>query len=662
MRPLKFSFLFYATAVALGICSKSLCSVKGVVPVCIAFALLLFLSIKSKRIFHPFSFYFTGLLYYVLCFCLGFLTAFFVDWRQQHGNYTLAVVDQRAYQVDFRLVERQQTRSDKTRYIVAIEAVDQVFTQGKALVFLEDSVLKLGTKYQAVAHFKSFEGVKNSGQFDYAALMKRKGIEKQLLVQTMYPVDEGQYGYAWFMARRVELQQRIAQTKMSPQAKALLSALLLGDRQGIEQEQIDVFQRLGLMHVLAISGLHIGVIYLFLSVLTSFLNPRYRCVLLVFLLWIFVFLSGFSPSVFRAVFMFSLLSVAKEVRRKQPTREIIGLTLFFSLLFQPNWLFDVGFQLSYAAVLGIVWLMPLFKKAYTQNKYVNYYLGLCYVSLVAQLSVLPLQLYYFHSFSFSFLWSNVLVIPLLTLLLVLGMCFLCFGWMIPVVAESLAFCLEQITSFLFLLLDGLDQLNIQLTSIYISRVDLGLLLLGLVCMGYVLHHFNLKSIKIALVSLLLLPLISSGVRFIDQPSNAFIIASTREKEMLLLQYKNKVLSVFEYGGTTSIIVKRYQQHYQPSRLVQTRGKDVYQLDRSTKLVVLSRTTPFYQLKHKVEILYFHDNVQVNFDRVLAYHQPKQIVIGNQMGAGYKKRLKQSCRQKNIPFHDIRQKGYWGYQF
>ncbi|MBB1139592.1 ComEC/Rec2 family competence protein [Myroides sp. WP-1] len=661
MRPLKFSFLFYATAVALGIGSKSLWNAKGMMSLCIVFMLLLFLWTKSKRFFHPFSFYYTGLIYYVLCFSLGYLAAVFTDWRHQQYLYSSCVADQWPYQVEFRLVEKQKTYGDQTRYVVAIEAVDQAFVQGKATLFYGDSLLKVGGMYQAVGYFKPFDGVTNLGQMDYTAFMRRKGIERQLIVKKIHQVADRQHGASWFIAMRLDLQQRIQETKMSSQTKALINALLLGDRQDISQENIAVFQRLGLMHILAISGLHIGVIYLLLTKITAFLKPRYRCLLIVLLLWMFVFLSGFSPSVFRCVCMFSLLSIAQELRRKQPTHESIGLTLFFSLLFQPNWLFDVGFQLSYIAVLGIVWLMPLFKNSYTQNRYVNYFLGLCYVSVVAQFSVLPLQLYYFHSFSFTFLLSNLIVIPFITLLLVVGLCFLCLGWSTPVLAECLALCLEQITSFVFLLLEGLNELNIAVSSFFIRGEDAVLLLLGLVSIGYVLQRINLKRIKIALISVVLLPIISKGMRLIYSPSDSFIIAATRDKAMLFLQYKNAVLTAFENTENTPTVVKGYQRHYVPSRLFSATWKDVYQLDPSTKLLVLSRATPFFQLEHTAEILYFHDNSKVNFDRVLAYHQPKQIIIGREMGEGYKMRLKQSCVKKNIPFHDIREKGYWLYQ-
>src|SRR5690606_7451091 len=126
---------------------------------------------------------------------------------------------------------------------------------------------------------------------------------------------------------------------LSKDSSSLLSALLLGDRTYIEEEMITSFKDIGVMHVLAISGLHIGIIYLFLAFVFRFLPPVFQTIIILLLLWLFVFLSGFSPSVFRAVLMFSIVAISRGMKRSGNLLNTIGLALFFSLFFCPIWLY-----------------------------------------------------------------------------------------------------------------------------------------------------------------------------------------------------------------------------------------------------------------------------------------------------------------------------------
>lgn len=660
MRPLKFSFLFYATALILGILGKDSCNRWIVLSLFVMLLFLLYVTARSKSDwwYQPVSFYASGGVFYLLCFCLGFLASHSSDWQKKQHQYAAIVQDDQPYLIQYQLLEKQKRSKGWTRCVVAIKRIGETQTRGKALLLVVDCVLEIGNTYWAIGSFTSFGPPTNLGQMDYGAYMNLQNIAKQLKVQQAINLGQDQQLHTLFLRARAYLQNNIDRnTEMSLPTKSLIKALLLGDRTDMDTVTVGSFQQLGIMHVLAISGLHVGIIYLFLSKITVFLRRQYRCVLLLVVLWFFVFLSGFSPSVFRAVFMFSILAIAREVKRKQSTLEGVGLALFLSLIFKPDWIFDVGFQLSYLAVLGIVWLMPLFKKCYTRFKFVNYFLSLLYVSFVAQYSVLALQLYYFNSISLTFLMNNIVVVPLITLLLIGGLCFFFLGWMSMTIEKVGGMILEHGVVCIGHVLRLLETLNFNVKEIYLTKEKIVVLLVFQLGIGYILYNLNLRKMYLMGSLSLAVSLVWGYSQYTrGKYSDVFLIASVPADAALYLRYHESQLTVYTDSLAVSSVLKDYRKAYHPSREVIQRVQDSYQIDAVNKLLVLSQAMPYYDLFPRFELLYFFDNVKVNFDRVLQLHQPKQVIIGRGMSRWYKEKLKQSCLKKKYPFSRYTSKG------
>ena len=665
MSPLKFSFLFYATAVAGGILAKDHGNLLAMEFLFLVLLGVLAFAAYTKKywLFHPLVFYVTAVLFYLLCFILGFLSIHWVDWKDNQYNYAHAVAYQQPYQVNFRLVQEQMTKGEKIQYFVEIEGIDGRQTQGQALLLSADSLGQIGDRFTGIGSFQPFSTAVNPGQFDYRAYMLNKQVYLRFSLRQSLYVDTKQSLYTGLMAVRRMLQEQLNKNeKLSTSSKALVSALLLGNRSQLDEQTTATFQRLGLMHILAISGLHIGLIAVFVSKILSFLKTRQRSFILLLFLWSFACIAGFSPSVFRTVLLFSLVVFAQSVRSKQPTSESIGLALFLSLLFKPYWLFDVGFQLSYVAVLGIVWLMPLFKNNYTSSRIVNYFLSLCYVSFVAQLCVLPLQLYYFHSFSWTFIGSNLVVIPLITLLLLGGFCLLCIGWMAESIAAFLGEILEGVVHCIFVVLRALDGVNLYSLTLYTSKETFwGMIAVGL-AMGTLLFKPRLKQIAYFFVLVLITSFSCFHLTHQNQNRVEFIIAAAPKSLPLFLQYVDQQLFVFGQEEQTKGIVEGYKKKYAIHQEISKPRTVTYQVDAEHKLLVLSQEMPFYELQTHFELIYLSENVQVNMDRVLALHQPKMVIIGQAMSQWHRAKVIQSCLKKNIPFHDMREKGYWSSQF
>ncbi len=242
---------------------------------------------------------------------------------------------------------------------------------------------------------------------------------------------------------------------------AVLSALVLGYDDEIDNETMKAFSATGTLHILSVSGMHVGLLFSALSVLLVFLERRkstriFRLIFLILALWFYAFLTGLSPSVIRSAMMFTFILVGRSMNRSSNIFNTLGLTaLCIFLLFDPILFFDIGMQLSFLAVGGIVFLYPKLYRIYlSRNYFVDKVWSLTAVSISAQLTTFAISIYYFHQFPNYFILANLVIIPLSTLAIFGGVILLCIqffdsaavfiGW----VLQKLIFLLNYITQFI----------------------------------------------------------------------------------------------------------------------------------------------------------------------------------------------------------------------
>lgn len=209
---------------------------------------------------------------------------------------------------------------------------------------------------------------------------------------------------------------------------SVLSALTLGDVSGLPQQLKSDYSVAGVSHILALSGSHMAVLYAILELFFSAFLYRWRAgrligkITIVLFLWNFVFLAGCQPSIIRAAIMYTLLVCASFFSRKALSLNSLAAAAFFMLVVDPYSLFDVGFQLSFLAVLGILFFNGiLYKRFQTPYKPVNYAVSILTVSLAVQLVSFPLLMYYFSSFPLYFLFANLLVVPVSSIVLLIAL-------------------------------------------------------------------------------------------------------------------------------------------------------------------------------------------------------------------------------------------------
>jgi len=206
---------------------------------------------------------------------------------------------------------------------------------------------------------------------------------------------------------------------------AVLGALMLGVRSDMSAELLNAYSATGAMHILAVSGLHVGILYLILSWVLFFMAGRWlkvcKSLIIIACIWFYAFMTGFSPSIERAAIMFSLIALAQLLDSDYDIYNTLAATAFVCLLVNPHDLYDIGFQLSFLAILGIVYCGTYFSTLYEpSNLLVKKLYELVTVSLAAQVLTLPLSMYYFGQIPTYFLLTNLVAIPVSFVVMVLG--------------------------------------------------------------------------------------------------------------------------------------------------------------------------------------------------------------------------------------------------
>ena len=302
---------------------------------------------------------------------------------------------------------------------------------GDVLLYLaKDSGIKIPQYGDKIIFSNNLQQIKNSGNpgaFDYARysafhqLFHQGYLKKNdwhLIEHTKLP------GYKSYVFDLREKIKNIIYTYIpGDDEKAIAIALLIGYKVDLDKDLVQAYSNAGVVHLIAISGLHMGIIYsilfwLFTKIPLVKRSKKARLVLILLCLWSFALLTGASGSVLRSAFMFSFIATGMAFNKKASIYNSMAASAFFLLCYNPFLLWDVGFQLSYFAVLGIVISHPyIVKWFYFKNRFINAIWQLSSVSLAAQLFTFPICMYYFHQLPLLFLLSNLIAIPLTTIAL-----------------------------------------------------------------------------------------------------------------------------------------------------------------------------------------------------------------------------------------------------
>ena len=362
--------------------------------------------------------------------------------------------EERIYEA--RVIESPRQRARSVMCLMQVEAFsDSSAWHGvhrKAYVYLESTAaadaLLPGDRVYLKGRMRPPQNFSDELPFDYARYVTLQGVSGTMYVPAdcLKRVGEAPLSLRERMLRlRQRLYVRYMRDAFDDAALGVLAALSLGERGALSAEVRAVYADAGVAHALALSGLHVGVIYGMLAFAVRRLVRRrslhwLRELLIVSVLWLFALMTGMSASVVRAVLMCTLYVVARWVSQDSSPLQVLSLAAMLMLLVRPFYLFDVGFQLSFTSMAAILVVEPWSEQLFRPHHYrplpllVSYPVSVVCMSLAAQLGTFPLVLYHFGTFPLYFLITNLVAVPLLTVLLFMTV----FWWVLVLTGVPLA--------------------------------------------------------------------------------------------------------------------------------------------------------------------------------------------------------------------------------
>lgn len=389
----------------------------------------------------------------VFFFCLGIYLVE-INTSIDHTSYFIHSNSDENDIFQVQLMEEPEVKENSIKCFANVLAINQKATIGTTLIYFKKSPVTETLQYGDViclqTKFTEIQSTGNPNEFNYADYLNKKDVYHQAYVRDsalIFVKNEGSSFVKWLNNSRNFLISLLDKSGLKNENLSVAKALILGEKSGLDRETMNAYSASGTMHVLAVSGLHVGIVMLLLS---FFLKPLknipkgriFHVVLLVVFIWLYALLTGLSPSVMRATFMFTFVIIGKEMERDTSVYQSIMVSAFLLILMDPIVIFDVGFQLSYLAVIGIVFFQPKIYKLFFSKYYlVDKIWQITSVSIAAQLATVSLGLFYFHQFPNLFLISNLIAIPISFAILMIGLIYLAVNW-IPLANELCFYLLD----------------------------------------------------------------------------------------------------------------------------------------------------------------------------------------------------------------------------
>ena len=463
---------------------------------------------------------------------------------------------------------------------------------------------------------------------------------------------------------------------MSGEELDILKAILLGDDDTLDPELKASYSSAGVSHILCVSGMHVGVIFMIINFLLKpldlFRRSRiFKTVLVMLVIWMYAHITGLAPSVTRSATMFTFVAVGQLLRRNTNVFHSLFASMFILLIVNPLLLFEVGFQLSYLAVAGIVLLQPKLSALYTcRTRIGNYFWELVTVSAAAQIGTFPISSYYFAKFPNYFLLSNLSVITLSFVIIITGLSLLPLSF-VPLVTRYVSWGLTKEISIMNSIIRFIEHLPHSVTENIDYHVIQVIILYGFIgCLCMLLYRRSRKTFWTA-CSLFTLFCVSFAVRkvqldretgflayhirkcsaigFQSQGSMVLFSDSIRNEESDLYRYnianyvrkhhlKVVVVPIDTFCFDTPFMCKR-------GNFIRFNDKNYFILGKSQKNVVRNKNDSL-----SVDCLFLCQNPRMRPDEIMEQLPFKEVVVDGSNSAYYVEKWRSFCAEKRIPFH------------
>ncbi|WP_395043597.1 ComEC/Rec2 family competence protein [Flavobacterium sp.] len=624
--------------------------------------------------FFTFKKRFFGVFTLATAFFIGSFTLICNNETRNLNHYTYKInAFYEIYNCEVTVLEKLKNTTKNDRYIVKITSINDTLSTGELILNIrKETVLPtiaIGSNLKVKGSFYKNRNPNNPNQFDYGKYLENKQIYAQIYadlkdVQLSTLVDKNLNYYASKIRNKIIF--NLEKNKFSKSELSVVNALILGQQQDISKEVVLDYQYAGAIHVLSVSGLHVGFILLFVTfLLRPIPNTKFgltlKLIIALISLWLFGLLAGLAPCVIRSVTMFSFVAVGLYLRRTVNIYNTLMISVLLILLVEPSYLFDIGFQLSYVALFFIIWLQPLLARIWVPKyKFVTYFWEIITVSFAAQIGTLPMTIYYFHQFPGLFFITNLIILPALTFILALGVLVLSLAafdivWFpIMKLLESSITILNKIISWIA-----------SFESFIFKDISVSTLMM---ISGYILiiswiiwfQKPSFKKLSIAFLTVILFQIVTIYTKHDNQKATEFIVFS-KSKTSIITERKGQKVSLY----STDSILKNVSDNlaiksYLVANFCSIENKksigNVFYF--KGKKIVLIDSSAIYLNDKKPDILILTHSPKLSLERVFKSWKPEQVVVDASNFKSYIKIWKATCEKEKIPFHATGEKGFY----
>jgi competence protein ComEC len=591
------------------------------------------------------------------------------SWNQK-DNY-LKQIDsfETPHQSEIVLREKLKNTRYCQRYIALVNRIDNKNCSGKIMLNFKNNCLgtdvQIGTRLRLFTTITLHKPPLNPDQFDYGEYLATKSILAQTYVeQSQFQVQHQLVKDAFYYSDvfRSKILLGLQKAHFKSVELNVLAALILGQQQDIAQDIVRDYQMAGAIHILSVSGLHIGFIVLFLGIILKYLPKTkwasyFRLVFILVSLWGFAFIAGLSPSVIRSVTMFSFVAIGLHLKRKTNMFHTLLVSLLMILLCEPSFLFDVGFQLSYLALFFILWLQPVLGSIWEpKNKIMKYFWDILTVSFAAQIGTLPISIYYFHQFTGLFFVTNVIVIPFLSIIMALGL-----GLMILVLIGTTPFILARIVEKLIFVLNSIIHKIASFDQLVVKEIPINILLvmsLYAFLIAAIVYFRKPSYQKLGYVCLTVILLQGSFfyTRWTNQNKNELLVFNVKKATLIVERNGNNVV-VFTNAtlGKNNPIQPYITANF--SKVIKEKGVPKLMYAINKKIVIIDSSVA-YPRNVQPDILLLRQSPKVNLNRVFHTCKPRLVIADASNFKSYVSLWKATCMKEKIPFHNTYEKGFY----
>ncbi len=615
-----------------------------------------------------------GFATYFLAMGIGATTQIIHTDSYQQSNYVHdPTIFEKPHLISVTVREKLRSSAYNDRYIAIVNKIDTKKHSGRILLNVRKDSLnhpfEIGTHLRIKGALYKNSLAKNPNQFDYGKYLENKQIYAQLYadaaeIQTGSRLDKDPWYYTSKL--RTKIIHNLEKNHFNKAELNVAIALILGQQQEISPDIIRDYQYAGAVHILSVSGLHIGFILLFVTfLLKPFPNTRrgsfIKLIIILLSLSLFGLIAGLAPSVVRSVAMFSFVAIGMYLRRSTNIYHTLLVSILLILLFQPSFLFDVGFQLSYIALFFILWLQPLLAQLWVpKNKVTNYFWEILTVSFAAQIGAFPLSIYYFHQFPGLFFVTNLVIIPFLSLIMGLGvlvMVLAAFDYVPLFLAKGFEWSI-LILNKIINAIASLEQFIIRdIPFNWPLLVSFYLLIVSLV-LWFKKPSFN--RLALSLIAIFILQITYFETHWTNQSQKEFVIFHSKKNtliterngenstlfandSLLKTASENKTLTSYLMGNFSHLKSKKKLQntlYFQDKKILVLDSLGVYPKNSTPDIVVLTQSP------------------KINLERMFQTLKPEMVVADGSNYKTYISLWEASCLKMKIPFHATGKKGFY----